>query len=133
MNTFNIETETVPANEFAFCGQQESKAFANNCERVFQFRYIAGDVRNLPKYIWAAIKSAGYIPVHLGGTTYSHSVIGLRRPTADYYRRILNIAYWDQRNLNYIAKTLLEGAAAFPELKTEFGPRLVALELEAHK
>lgn len=79
MNTFNIATQTTPVDDYDFHGNQLGVAVANDCERAFRFRYIAGNVSSLPKYILSAIREAGYTPVHLGGTTYSHSVIGLQR------------------------------------------------------
>ena len=78
MTTFNVNTQTQLVNEFDFTGDQATKAESNNCTRVFRFRYIAGDVNKLPKYIQEAIAAAGFTAVHLGGTTYKYSVIGLR-------------------------------------------------------
>jgi len=79
MNTFSIENDTHTADQFTFSGRQAEKFAEHNCERAFRWRYVAGDVRNLPKYVTASIRAAGYEPVHLGGTTYRCSVIGLRR------------------------------------------------------
>ena len=78
MTTFNVNTQTELVSDFEFTGDQSAKATANNCTRVFRFRYIAGDVSKLPQYIKTAISEAGMTPVHLGGTTYKYSVIGLR-------------------------------------------------------
>lgn len=79
MKTFNIETETTPVTEFEFVGEQLVKATTNNCERAFSFRFLAGNVNALPKYIKSAIAEAGFRPVYLGGTTYKYSIIGLVR------------------------------------------------------
>lgn len=77
--TFSVTADTEAAADYAFAGEQASKAARYSVERVFRFRDIRGNVLNLPKYIRSAISDAGYEPVYLGGTTYSHSVIGLRQ------------------------------------------------------
>lgn len=74
---FNVETETSTKAEFIFRGAQEKNFDREKCERVFEWRDIRGDVTALPIYVWNAIKSAGYKPVYLGGTTFQYSVIGL--------------------------------------------------------
>lgn len=83
MRNFNIETETKTVDQFNFSGQQKEKFDYNKCERVFRFRFINGNVRNLPKYILNSIEEAGYTAHYLGGTTYSHSVIGLAKKSED--------------------------------------------------
>lgn len=75
---FNIETETSVKADFSFRGAQEEKFEAEKCARVFEWRDVRGDVTRLPKYVLHAIKEAGFKPVHLGGTTYKYSVIGLK-------------------------------------------------------
>lgn len=80
MKAFSVEKETVEVSAFQFAGAQREKASANNVERVFRFRDINGNVAALPKYVRSAIADAGYVPVYLGGTTYSHSIIGMKRP-----------------------------------------------------
>lgn len=77
MKTFNVEIETEMGNAFQFAGDQKKRFTEYKCERVFVWAYMAGNIRRLPKYVTSAILSAGYAPVYIGGTTYSHSVIGL--------------------------------------------------------
>ena len=132
MKTFDITTETESVDDFEFRGQQESVAIANDCVRVFRFRYLAGGVQNLPKYIITAIREAGYTPIYLGGTTYKYSVIGLKLTTADTERMALNSMYWVINNLPFIQGRAARAFDQFPELKTEFAPRLVALTMEAN-
>ena len=77
--TFNITTETTLIAEWEFTSRQKEKAAraeAQNVERIFKFRPIQ-KVSGLPKYVANAIENAGYTPVIIGGTTYSHTVIGL--------------------------------------------------------
>ena len=74
---FDVIADTVPANEFEYAGRQREMAEHYNVARVFSWRDIRGNVFALPKYVKAAIAAAGYEAVCLGGTTYSHSVIGL--------------------------------------------------------
>jgi hypothetical protein len=74
---FDVETETSIKSEFNFRGAQEENFNREKCDRVFQWRDVRGDVRNLPNYVCNAISGAGYRPVYLGGTTYKYSVIGL--------------------------------------------------------
>lgn len=76
---FNIATDTTAKGDFAFAGNQAEKAEYYGVERVFNFRDLRGCVGSLPKYVKSAIKDAGFEAVYLGGTTFSHSVIGLRR------------------------------------------------------
>lgn len=78
---FSVTAETVAVGDYEFAGEQAAKAERNAIVRVFRFRDIRGNVLSLPKYIRSAISDAGYEPVYLGGTTYSHSVIGLREKT----------------------------------------------------
>jgi hypothetical protein len=82
MKTFDINTETSLLAEFVFAGKQLDNFNVYNCERVFRWRYVAGNVNNLPKYILSAIDEYGYEAIHLGGTTYQYSVIGLRKKQA---------------------------------------------------
>lgn len=74
---FNVETETATKTEFDFRGNQEASFDSEKCERVFKFRDVRGNVDRLPLYILNAIKSSGFRPVYLGGTTFQYSVIGL--------------------------------------------------------
>ena len=133
MKTFDIATETETLDDYDFSGNQQQKALANDCVRAFRFRYLAGDVNKLPKYILIAIHEAGYTPIHLGGTTYKYSVVGLKKTTADDERRALNSLYWCPSTMRRISELATDAIAKFPELKTEFVPRLVALSLEASK
>lgn len=91
MKSFNIETQTTAVENFAFAGNQQSRAESVSAVRVFNWRDVRGNVNGLPKYVLAAIRAAGYTEHCLGGTTYSH------------------------------------------ELRYEFAPLLVALEMEAAK
>ncbi|MFA6904562.1 MAG: hypothetical protein WC236_15925 [Gallionellaceae bacterium] len=130
MKTFNIESETVVADEYKFAGNQHARAIAVNAIRVFRFRYLDGDVTSLPKYILKSIRAAGYTAHYLGGTTYSHSVIGLAFTTINDERSALNRAWWGIQNMKYLMERSEMAFALFPELKSEFVPRLVALRLE---
>jgi hypothetical protein len=76
--TFKVNADTVPATEFAFAGNQKSVADANHVVCVFKWRDLRGNVGALPKYVKNAIAEAGFVAVCLGGTTFSHSVIGLK-------------------------------------------------------
>ena len=130
MKTFDIATQTTPVEAFSFSGNQVDRANAHNCVRVFRFRYV-GNVSALPKYILLAIRAAGYTAHYLGGTTYRYSVIGLAVTTPDDERRALNSVWWGIANLKYIRERATMAFNLFPELRSEFIPRLVALELEA--
>jgi hypothetical protein len=77
MKQFNIETETTPVADFKFAGRQSEMAKLTNSVRVFTWRDVRGNVNLLPNYVINAIRAAGYEAHCLGGTTYSHSVIGL--------------------------------------------------------
>lgn len=77
MKTFNVENQTETVGEFNFAGAQKARFEKYKCERVFRFRYLAGDIRRLPKYVVSEIIGAGYFPVCIGGTALSHSVVGL--------------------------------------------------------
>ncbi len=133
MKKFNINTETVAASKYDFRGAQQQRAEIFNAVRVFRFRDIKGNVDSLPKYILASLREAGYTPHYLGGTTYSHSVIGLAVTTPDDERAALNKIYWCPQNLKFIRDRAKIAVALFPELKTEFFPKIIALELEATK
>lgn len=133
MKSFNIESQTTPAENFAFAGNQQSRAESVSAVRVFNWRDIHGNVNGLPKYVLAAIRAAGYTAHCLGGTTYSHSVIGLAITTPDDERRALRTAYWGVANIKWLRERLAMAVALFPELRSEFAPRLVALEMEAAK
>lgn len=76
---FNIAEQTATVSEYAFAGRQAERARELNVERVFTWRDVQGNVRRLPQYVLHAISAAGYEAHCLGGTTYSHSVIGLSR------------------------------------------------------
>lgn len=133
MKSFNIETETVVTENFIFHGNQANVATRTSSLRVFKWRYIAGNVSNLPKYVQSAIRQAGFTAHYLGGTTFSHSVIGLALTTPNDERIELNSIYWGISNLKYLRERSAMAFALFPELKKEFAPRLVALVLEANK
>jgi adenosylmethionine-8-amino-7-oxononanoate aminotransferase len=77
MRIFNVITDTVPAEEYKFAGNQKSAAAATKSIRVFQWRDLRGNVNRLPNYVKQAIHDAGYTAHSLGGTAFSHSVIGL--------------------------------------------------------
>lgn len=77
--TFDITAETTQIGEWEFTSyqkEQAARAEAQKVERIFKFRAIH-KISGLPKYVAAAIESAGYTPVIVGGTTYKHTVIGL--------------------------------------------------------
>lgn len=76
---FNIDTQTFPVDVFQFAGKQSEMAKYHNVERVFNWSDVRGNVGRLPKYIQTSIKNAGYQAVCIGGTTFSHSVIGLKK------------------------------------------------------
>jgi hypothetical protein len=76
--SFDVNKQTVPASDYVFAGNQKNVAEQNSVIRVFTFRCIRGNVSILPNYIKKSIENAGFEPVYLGGTTYSHSVIGLK-------------------------------------------------------
>jgi hypothetical protein len=81
MRAFDIERQTRPVAAMSFSGHQGDVSAANDCVRAFRFRYLAGNVNSLPKYIKLAIAAAGYTPVYLGGTAYKYSVVGLKITT----------------------------------------------------
>lgn len=132
MKQFDINTETAAAENFKFSGEQESKFQHFNCERVFRFRYVAG-IENLPKYIRVEIRTAGYVPRYLGGTTYKYSVIGLQKITPATEREELESVWWGVGNLRYLKNRCAEAFSLFPELTPEYAPKLIALEMEAAK
>lgn len=131
MKTFNINTQTYTPDNFDFRGAQANRAAAVQAARVFEWRYIAGNVKNLPKYILNAIRENGYTAHHLGGTTFEYSVIGLAKTTIRDERKALDSIWWCIQNAAAIGKRLEMAVRLFPELKNEYAPRLVALHIEA--
>jgi hypothetical protein len=81
MKSFDVETQTTPVSEYEFPKQsrQARRVSENNVVRLFRWRDVHGDVRLLPNYVKTAISNAGFEPVYVGGTTYSHAVIGLKQ------------------------------------------------------
>ena len=78
--TFSVESQTVPAADFNYVGNQAARAEKYNVERVFVWpRDLRGNELRLPNYVLNACRADGYEPHCIGGTTYSHSVIGLSR------------------------------------------------------
>ena len=77
MRTFNVDTQTATVDKFAFSGNQKQRADETHAVLFFKWRDIRGNVNSLPLYVKNAIFAAGFKPVCLGGTTFSHSVIGL--------------------------------------------------------
>lgn len=71
MKNFNVATQTVPATEFNFAGDQGAKAEALKAVRAFKLnRHLLA----LPAYIVKACNDAGYQVARVGGTTYKNSV-----------------------------------------------------------
>lgn len=79
---FNVETQTTAAADYAFVGNQAIRSQERNVERVFQWRDVRGNANRLPNYVLDAVRNAGYTAHCIGGTRFSHSVIGLSRTTA---------------------------------------------------
>jgi hypothetical protein len=84
MKVFSVEQDTVPVAQYQFPerSRQAQRALEENVERVFRWRDIRGNVNLLPEYVKKALHAEGYVPVYLGGTTYSHAVIGLAQGTS---------------------------------------------------
>jgi hypothetical protein len=74
---FDLMKHAIPVSEFPFAGNQAKHAAATGSVLAFNYRYLAGNIRALPLYIWRAAAENGYTIVHLGGATYKHSVLGL--------------------------------------------------------
>ena len=74
---FDVIENSLPIADFPLAGNQGMRARETASVRAFKWRDIRGNTRNLPKYVLAEITAAGFEPHYLGGTTYSHSVIGL--------------------------------------------------------
>lgn len=96
-SAFNIETQTTAATEWEFTKQQQRQreyAESFQCERIFQWRDIRGNVNTLPQYVKVAILEAGYVPVFLGGTTFKYSVIGLTKQPESVIRYHATAKAW---------------------------------------
>lgn len=100
--TFDINTQTTPATEFEFRGNQAARATQFGATRIFRWRDLRGSVRRLPRYITRAISDAGMVALVVGGTTFSYSVVALRPATEadrDAFERARSdyLRAWGQR------------------------------------